>query len=72
MGKQPRKVATVGYLDVKSAAKRFGVHPRLIYKEIAEGRIPAVKIGAPGSKRPVIRVPLEALEAWEKAQLGGK
>ena len=58
------------YLTVEAAAKRFGVHARLIYKEIAEKRLPAVKLGAPGSRRPVIRIPLEALEHWETKQFG--
>jgi excisionase family DNA binding protein len=58
------------YLTVEAAAKRFGVHARLIYKEISQKRLPAVKIGAPGSRRPVIRIPLEALEHWETKQFG--
>ena len=57
------------YYNVAGAAKKFGVNPRLIYKEIQEGRIPALKIGEPGSKRPVIRIPADALERWEAAQL---
>ena len=57
------------YLTVKSVAQKLGVHPKLIYAEIQEGRIPALKIGEPGSKRPVIRIPADALERWEAAQL---
>ena len=60
------------YSTVSAVATRFGVAAKLIYKEIEEGRLPAVKIGAPGSKRPTIRVPVAALEAWEQAQFGGK
>jgi excisionase family DNA binding protein len=51
------------------AARRFGVHCRFIYKKIAERHLPAIKLGAPGSCGPVIRIPLEALERWESAQL---
>ena len=63
----------VQYLNVAAAAKRFGVTERLIYKEITEGRLPAIRLGDPGSKRPVIRIPVEALDLWEARQLiGGK
>ena len=57
------------YLNVSAAAKRFGVTERLMYKEITEGRLPAIRLGDPGSKRPVIRIPTDALERWEAAQL---
>ncbi len=62
---------TVQYSTVSAVAIRLGVHAKLIYKEIEEGRLPAVKIGAPGSKRPTIRVPVAAFEAWEAKQLEG-
>ena len=39
------------YLTVEAAAKRFGVHARLIYKEIAEKRLPAVKLGTANQAR---------------------
>lgn len=61
----------VQYLGVPAVARRFGLHVNTIYKEIDEGRLPAVKFGAPGSKRPAIRVPMAALEAWEAKQLEG-
>ena len=60
------------YHSVAGAAKKFGVNQRLIYKEIQEGRLPAIKLGDPGSKRPVIRIPADALERWEAAQLEGQ
>ena len=62
----------IQYLGVPAVARRYGLHVNTIYNEINEGRLPAVKFGAPGSKRPAIRVPVAALEAWEQAQLGGK
>jgi excisionase family DNA binding protein len=57
------------YLSVGAAASRFGVHSRMIYKEIAEKRLPAIKLGDPNSRRPVIRIPIEALQRWELEQL---
>jgi excisionase family DNA binding protein len=62
----------MSYVSPKQAAERFNVHTHLIYKEIAAGRIRAVRIGAPDSKRPVLRIPIAALEAWEAAQIGGE
>jgi hypothetical protein len=64
-------MSTTDFFNVSTIAARYKVHPKLIYKEIEEGRLPAVKIGAPGSKRPTIRIPAAALAAWEAAQLGG-
>jgi excisionase family DNA binding protein len=58
------------FLSVKSTAARYGVNPRTIYTAIEEGRLPAIRIGEPGTKRPVIRIPLSALEQWEAKQLG--
>ena len=57
------------YLSVNAAAKRFGVESRFIYKEVAQKRLPAIKLGDPRSRRPVIRIPLEALQRWELEQL---
>jgi hypothetical protein len=64
----------MGYTSVGAVARRVSVHPSLIYKEVTEGRLPAIKIGKPNSKRPTIRIPIAALEAWELAYLtlGGK
>ena len=57
------------YLSVNAVAKLFGVESRLIYKEIAQKRLPAIKLGDPTSRRPVIRIPREALQHWEFEQL---
>jgi len=54
------------YLSVESAATRLDVHPNLIYREVKAGRLPHIKVG-----RKVIRIPVQALEAWEQAQLEG-
>jgi excisionase family DNA binding protein len=59
------------YLSPKQAAERLNVHTNLIYKEVTARRIPALRIGDPNSKRPVLRISIAALEAWEAAQLGG-
>ena len=54
------------YLSVQAAAERLQVHPNLIYNEIKAGRLPHIKVGLK-----VIRIPWQALEAWEKKQLQG-
>jgi hypothetical protein len=59
----------MGYLDVRATAAHFGLNPRTIYKEIEEGRLPAIRIHEPGLKRPTVRIPIAALEAWESTQL---
>ena len=59
------------FLSVKSVAQRYGLTERTIYQEITAKRIPAVKIGDPGSKRPTLRIPIDGLEKWEADQLAG-
>ncbi|BDP40193.1 hypothetical protein DAETH_01620 [Deinococcus aetherius] len=54
------------YYSVDGAAARLDVHPNLIYREVKAGRLPHIKVG-----RKVIRIPRQALEAWEQAQLEG-
>ena len=53
-----------GYYSVDAAAMRLGVHRNLIYREIKAGRLPSIKVGLK-----IIRIPRQALEAWEKGQL---
>jgi excisionase family DNA binding protein len=57
------------YLSVNAVAERFGVESRFIYKEIAQKRLPAIKLGDSSSRRPVIRIPIDALQRWELEQL---
>lgn len=57
------------YISPSEAGKQLDVHVNLIYKEIAARRIPAIRIGAPGSKRPVLRIPLTEFRQWVTAQL---
>lgn len=48
-------------LTVTETAARLRVHPMTVRKMIAEGRIPAVQFGGPGTS---IRVPEAELERW--------
>lgn len=59
----------MGYLTVNKVATDLKVTPLFVYREIAAKRLPAIKLGAPGSKRPTIRIPVEAFEAWKQKQL---
>ena len=61
----------MGYLSVKDAAKRYGLNPRTIYKEVESGRLQALKIGEPGTKRPAIRIPVQSFESWEALMTQG-
>ncbi len=65
----PERVTSQSFLDVVGVADRWGVHPNFIYTLIANGDLPHLRIGKPGTKRPVLRIPVEALESWEKSQL---
>jgi excisionase family DNA binding protein len=63
--------ATPAYYTVNQIAARFGLHFKTVYQMINRGDLPSIKIN-PTSKRPVVRVPVAALEAWEAANLGGE
>lgn len=54
------------YYSPKEAAQRLKVNPKLIYAEIAAGRLRAIRIGTK-----IIRIPHNELETWERAQLEG-
>jgi excisionase family DNA binding protein len=56
---------------VSDVATRWGVHQNFIYNLIKSNELPCLRIGNPGTKRPVIRIPLDSLEAWEAKQLKG-
>lgn len=57
------------FFGVPDIAKRWGVHQNFVYNLISSGVLPCLRIGPAGSKRPVIRIPLDSLEAWEAKQL---
>jgi excisionase family DNA binding protein len=59
------------YYTVKEASKKFGLHPRMVYREIEAGRLKALRIGEKDSKRPSYRIADTALQAWEAAQTVG-
>ena len=58
-------------LSVNEVAARWSVDPKFVYALIASGDLSALKLGASGTKRPMIRVPLQTLEEYEKNQLNG-
>ncbi len=60
----------VRFLGVPEVAKRWGVHQNFVYNLIKRGDFPFLKFGS--QKRPVLRIPLEALERWEAKQLAGE
>lgn len=53
---------------VNAIAARWNTDRKFVYNLIATGQLRALKLGAPGAKRPMIRVPVDALEAFERAQ----
>jgi excisionase family DNA binding protein len=60
------------YYTVKEASKKFGLHPRMIYREIEARRLKALVVGEKNSKRPTYRIADAALQAWEAAQTIGQ
>jgi hypothetical protein len=59
------------YLSVSDAAKRYGFNRKFVYDLLNMKVLPCVKFEKPGTKRPVIRIPIDALEKWELKQLEG-
>ncbi len=49
------------YLSLPEVALRLGVSTPTIRRKVAEGELPAVRLGGPGSS---LRVSREALEVW--------
>jgi excisionase family DNA binding protein len=49
------------YMTVDEIARELRVSPLTIRRRIAEGQLPAVQSGGPGSS---LRVPRAGLEAW--------
>lgn len=48
-------------LRLSEAAERLNVHRATVYRWITEGRLPAVRLGGPGSP---VRIPEDELERW--------
>jgi excisionase family DNA binding protein len=65
----PQVITSKSFFGVSDIAERWGVHQNFVYNLIKGGELPCLKIGNAGTKRPVIRIPLEALEAWEAKNL---
>lgn len=55
-------------LDVSEAAEHIGISEKLIYRLCQEGRIPHERYGISGSRRPVIKLRIDDLEAWRAEQ----
>lgn len=68
----PQAITVKSFFGVSDVAQRWEVHQNFVYNLIKSGELPCLKIGNPGSKRPVIRIPLDSLEAWEAAQLSNR
>jgi Helix-turn-helix domain len=67
----PQVTAPKSFFGVSAVAARWGVHQNFVYNLIKSNELPCLRIGNPGTKRPVIRIPLDSLEAWEAKQLEG-
>jgi excisionase family DNA binding protein len=52
-------------LSVSHVASRLNVSRASIYRWIAEGRLPAVRLGPPGSP---IRIPADELHEWLESE----
>jgi excisionase family DNA binding protein len=66
----PQAITAKAFFNVPDVAKRWNVHVNFVYNLIKSNELPCLRIGNPGTKRPVIRIPLDSLEAWEAKQLG--
>jgi excisionase family DNA binding protein len=55
-------------LTVKEVASRLCLHPMTVRRMIAEGRLPAIQLGGPGTS---VRIAEAELEAWLFANVGG-
>jgi excisionase family DNA binding protein len=49
------------FLTVAEAADLLGVNHQTVRRKIAQGELPAVQLGGPGSH---IRIPRDAFDAW--------
>lgn len=53
-------------LSIKEAAKLLGIHPNTLRRRIADGSIPARRLGNR------VLIPVSALEAWLEADTNNK
>lgn len=51
-------------LTVEEAAEQMRLHRATLYIRIANGELEAVDLASPGSKKPCLRVPYEAVRAY--------
>jgi excisionase family DNA binding protein len=54
--------STVPLLTIPEVARRLGLHRDTIYRKIARGEIPAVRLGSESNAS--LRVPADELERW--------
>jgi excisionase family DNA binding protein len=54
-------VAARRFLTIRETARRLGVHEDTVCRRIANGEIPAVQLGGPGS---AVRIDELELERW--------
>jgi excisionase family DNA binding protein len=57
---------------VRQTAELLGLQPRTIRDYVKGGELVAVDVGAPGAKRPTLRVPVESLRAFLEARQTGR
>jgi excisionase family DNA binding protein len=57
------------YLTIPETAERFGVKLKFVYDLINAKVLPSIKLQLPNKSRPVLRVPIAALEKWEADQI---
>jgi excisionase family DNA binding protein len=57
---------------VRQTAELLGLQPRTIRDYVRAGELVAVDVGAPGAKRPTLRLPVESLRAFLEARRTGK
>jgi len=50
------------FLSVQEAAARLNVHPETVRRRIADGEIPAVRLG--DAHNSPMRIPVDGLNAW--------
>lgn len=51
------------FLTIQQVAERYGVSPKVIYREAREGRLPHLRVGTK-----LIRFDEDDLTAWEQEQ----
>jgi excisionase family DNA binding protein len=62
----PGRPADVAFLTVEEAARFLRVSPPTIYRRVAEGRLPAVRLGAGSGP---LRIPVAELDRFLEGEL---